>query len=99
MIYHDAIYGYISCDLCGAAGTEYSNYVALYGMLPYGFDRASHRISTELRETCFAEMLDHRVLSTGVERTTFSDGVTVTVNNTAAASEGVPPGDFSITRG
>ena len=77
LVYHDSVFNFTGQGVSGEFGNAYVNRVALYGMLPYDFGADSLRISRELRNTCFAEMLSHEFLSDSLEKTVFDDGTEV----------------------
>ncbi len=98
LVYHDSIYTFTGQGVAGVSGLGYRCRMALYGMLPWDFSPMSLRISREMRETCFAEMLSHEIMADGFERSVFSDGTEVTANFGKAEQDGIQPGDFRIRK-
>ena len=98
LIFHDVQLCYAAEDLCGAAGADYVNYLALYNLLPAAFDADNLRISREMRGTYLAPMTGFRELVPpemirdawgvpvlrGVRESVFGDGTRVVANFTDA---------------
>ena len=96
LVYHDSILSFAGQGVSGVYGADYSNRVALYGLLPWDFSGASLAISRKMRNSCFAEMLSHKFLSDKLEKTEFSDGTTVIANFSDSPIEDVPANGFVI---
>ena len=92
LVYHGSV-----LNMTPAAGVFYCcdpQYVPLWGMLPDGFGDDSLKISTQMRETCYAGMEDHRFITGPTVSTTagyhaadvqysrFADGTHVLANFT-----------------
>ena len=80
LIYHDCVMNFCAPGHSGTIGTAFRNYMALYGLLPCGFDDDSLTVSRKMRATYLAEMLSHEFLENSRQRTTFSDGTVVTAD-------------------
>lgn len=95
----------------GNAG-DYRAFLALYGLLPMAIDAGELEISRKLRNTYLEKMVSFEVLGdggrmyrndsgsamfSGVMRTVFADGVTVTANFSDETFEGIAPHDYAIT--
>jgi len=93
-VYHDSVLNYTHEGYFPFYGSEYVLYVALYGLLPYGLDDTSLRLSQGLRSayTAAMEACEHLTpisvrqdedgcfWTSGVQRTRFGDGTVVVAN-------------------
>jgi len=94
LVYHDSVLNYTHEGYFPFYGSEYVLYVALYGLLPYGLDDTSLRLSQGLRSayTAAMEACEHLTpisvrqdedgcfWTSGVQRTRFGDGTVVVAN-------------------
>lgn len=90
LVYHDSVLGMTPA---GGGGSYYPPHVPLYGLLPSTFDEKGLRVSYMMRDTAYAEMVEHRFLTgpavregpcrpDDVQLSRFSDGTTVVANFT-----------------